>query len=105
MVCIATNNAQTAESIGKVSKPKNSAFKKASKSAKKALIAEEFSALRSLLPRVASKEVSSLDVVLEAIDYIQSLENKLIASAMENPEALVASFARLSNITNGSSES
>ena len=48
----------------------------------------EFSALRSLVPGSGKK--SDLDVVLEAINYIQSLENKLRSKS--TPDLLKAQF-------------
>jgi len=39
---------------------------------------EEFSKLHSLIPYLTSKSVSQLDIVLEAITYINMLQNKLV---------------------------
>ena len=57
------------------------------KEKKKVLVAHEFAALKSLLP--ASNSNSSLDVVLQAIDYIQQLQCKL---AHIDPEVLKRNY-------------
>ena len=39
---------------------------------------EEFDKLHSMIPHLTSKSVTQLDIVLEAITYINLLQNKLI---------------------------
>ena len=88
MVCIANKSSSSETTVSKVTS--STGFKKANKAVKKELMEREYASLRSLLPRVASKEVSSLDVVLEAIEYIQSLEHKLLLNAEDGVNGAVA---------------
>merc|ERR1712012_240039 len=62
-------------------------LQKATKSAlgrecKRKMVLREFQSLKSLIPSVsaASKAVSPLEVVLEAIEYIQQLERQVVLS-------------------------
>ena len=51
-----------------------------SKECKRKMVLREFASLKSLIPSVsaASKAVSPLEVVLEAIEYIQQLERQVV---------------------------
>jgi hypothetical protein len=91
MVCITQNNTDSA--LRRVKKRDNSRRTASkSKTLRKLQVECEFLALRSLLPDVANKSgISSLDVVLSAIDYIQRLEKQL---GCVDPEVLRNNFLR-----------
>merc|ERR1712117_611400 len=88
----ATSRVSTSSSPAKArsSSAKRAAKKvlqKATKSAlgrecKRKMVLREFQSLKSLIPSVsaASKAVSPLEVVLEAIEYIQQLERQVVLS-------------------------
>lgn len=62
-----------------------------SSSPKKSMTKREFTSLKKVVPSVAeSPEATKLDVILAAIEYIQSLEDQLLLSA--EPQALKAKF-------------
>ncbi|CAB4069509.1 unnamed protein product [Lepeophtheirus salmonis] len=51
---------------------------------KRVLVEREFTALKSLLPSLATdSSASPLEVVLEAITYIQSLESRLVGESSD----------------------
>ena len=89
---VSSANAASASSPAKArsSSAKRAAKKvlqKATKSAigkecKRKMVLREFQSLKSLIPSVsaASRAVSPLEVVLEAIEYIQQLEKQVVLS-------------------------
>ena len=87
MVCktsIPTNKTKVAKVAKKIAKAATISKKKSSNKP----IDMEFCALRSLVPGVDKK--SDLEVVLETINYIQSLEDKLRSKS--SPDLLRAQF-------------
>ena len=87
MVCktsIPTNKTKVAKVAKKIAKASTINKKKSSNKP----IDMEFCALRSLVPGVDKK--SDLEVVLETINYIQSLEDKLRSKS--SPDLLKAQF-------------
>ena len=82
MVCLAHNSSSNvADNTSKVSS-RSKTVKKASnspckKDKKRAMVLKEFQALKQLLPEEKDEDMSALDVVLQAISYIRSLEKRL----------------------------
>jgi phosphoglycerate-specific signal transduction histidine kinase len=92
MVCAAAVNITKSNEANIVKK--NNKLKGVQKKIKP--IEREFSALRSLVPGLSQAKKSDLDVVLEAIAYIQQLENKL--KSQSSPALLQAKFLAASRM-------
>ena len=94
MVCViktdnCKDNSNKTNRLTKVKKPKSQELSSCiMKEKKKFLVEQEFSALRALLPSASSSDFdhsssSPLDVVLEAISYIEQLEQQLVKRSPE----------------------
>ena len=96
MVCYIKSEDKSNNNLKKVAKKSNKSSKDnvtsfLVKEKKRFMVEQEFSALKSLLP--ASDDASSpLDVVLEAISYIQKLEQQL---SEQDPDCSKANLIKM----------